>query len=128
MPNMSTGFQVKLFACPQTRALITSFCLEPRSAFTLNVFQECSLPKMKLLSSSASWVLCSFSSSLSSITSRCTSSSSSSTIIAKYTTHDSFCFPLTVAIPPSIGNFMNMYRMLVATSKSYRTDRPRMAL
>lgn len=123
-----TSFRAKLLAWPYTRALTASFFFSFRFAFILKVYSKCSLLRVKLSSSSVGWVHCSFSSSLSSMTSHCTSSSSFPTTIAKYTTRNSSCLPLNVVIAPSVGNLIYRYRILVATSKSYNIGQPKMAL
>lgn len=127
--SMSTGFHAKLLEWPQISSLTTFFYSGPRSAFMLKTRSGCSSLKIKCSSSLAGSVLCSFSSSLTSITSECTLSLSSPlAIVARYTTRDSFCIPFIVATPPSVRNFMHRYLMMVASSKSYRTSLPSIAL
>lgn len=127
MLGISVGFLAKLFACLLTKVLTASF-LTSRSAFMLNIFSWCFLFIMKLSSFSTSWVLCSFSLSLTFMTSQRTSFFFSSAVVAKYTAHDSSCISLIVVIPPSIGNFIHKYWILMAISKSYKTGRPRITL
>lgn len=95
IPGISMDFHAKLFEWLHIKAMIVFFWFGVRSAFMLNIFLVWSSANGKHSNVSIGFVLYFLLLSLTSMTTRCTSSSYLVlVIIAKYTAQDSSCLPL----------------------------------